>query len=65
VIGQFEFRHFSAKTCWQADTRSGEVVIETLIPGGGRLRDEEMHLWTSTTRGKVIRFRHYADTANT
>lgn len=33
------------------------------LPGGKRLRDEEMHLWNVNAAGKVTRFRHYADTA--
>ena len=33
------------------------------LPGGARLADEELHLWTFDERGKVIGFRHYCDTA--
>jgi len=29
----------------------------------GHYRDEEMHLWTFDANGKVIRLRHYTDTA--
>jgi uncharacterized protein len=29
----------------------------------GHYRDEEMHLWTFDATGKVIRLRHYTDTA--
>ena len=31
--------------------------------GGGRYRDEEIHLWTFDNAGKVVRLRHYTDTA--
>lgn len=41
-----------------------EFVIEANVPStGGHYRDEEMHLWTFDEQGKVIRLRHYADTA--
>jgi ketosteroid isomerase-like protein len=41
-----------------------EFVIEADVPAtGGHYRDEEMHLWTFNEEGKVIRLRHYTDTA--
>jgi uncharacterized protein len=41
-----------------------EFVIEADVPAtGGHYRDEEMHLWTFNEQGKVIRLRHYTDTA--
>ena len=41
-----------------------EVVIEAEVPSsGGHFRDEELHLWTFDDSGKVIRMRHYTDTA--
>jgi ketosteroid isomerase-like protein len=41
-----------------------EFVIEYDVPGtGGHLRDEEVHLWKFNEAGKVIRLRHYTDTA--
>jgi ketosteroid isomerase-like protein len=40
-------------------------VIEAVLPncGGRSYRDEEIHLWTFNTDGKVTRLRHYVDTA--
>ena len=40
-------------------------VIEANLPqcGGRSYRDEEIHLWTFNTEGKVARLRHYVDTA--
>jgi ketosteroid isomerase-like protein len=40
-------------------------VIEAVLPecGGRSYRDEEIHLWTFDTDGKVSRLRHYVDTA--
>jgi uncharacterized protein len=40
-----------------------EVVIEYATPAGGRLRDEELHLWTLNEHQQVVRLRHYVDTA--
>ena len=42
-----------------------EFVFEANLPawGGGHYRDEEIHLWTFNDEGKVIRLRHYTDTA--
>jgi uncharacterized protein len=40
-----------------------EVVIDATGPSGRRYRDEELHLWTFNDSGKVVRLRHYVDTA--
>lgn len=40
-----------------------KVVIELTTPGGGRFRDEELHLWTIGPDGRVTALRHYIDTA--
>jgi uncharacterized protein len=41
-----------------------EFEIFADVPStGGRFREEEMHLWTFDAEGKVVRFRHYLDTA--
>jgi ketosteroid isomerase-like protein len=42
---------------------AAEVVIEVTMPGGGRYRDEELHLWTLDEHQQVVRLRHYVDTA--
>jgi ketosteroid isomerase-like protein len=39
------------------------AVIELSTPAGGRLRDEELHLWTFDETGRVAALRHYVDTA--
>jgi len=46
------------------DQVAAEFEIECDVPStGGHYRDEEMHLWTFDATGKVIRLRHYTDTA--
>ena len=42
---------------------AAEFVIDATPPDGRRYRDEEMHLWTFGADGKVVRLRHYTDTA--
>lgn len=40
-----------------------QVDIDVSTPAGGRLRDEELHLWTFDPTGKIVALRHYLDTA--
>lgn len=40
-----------------------EFEIEVELPNGGGYRDQEVHLLTFGADGKVVRFRHYTDTA--
>ncbi|MGE3286005.1 MAG: nuclear transport factor 2 family protein [Pseudonocardia sp.] len=40
-----------------------EVRAGFTLPNGGRFVEEELHLWTFDDTGKVVRFRHYLDTA--
>jgi len=40
-----------------------EIRASFALPGGGRFADEELHLWTFDEAGRVVRFRHYVDTA--
>ena len=41
-----------------------EVLIDCTVPSTGqRLRDEELHLWSFGADAKVLRMRHYVDTA--
>ena len=43
---------------------AAEFVIEYDVPStGGHVRDEEVHLWSFDEAGKVVRLRHYTDTA--
>lgn len=42
---------------------ASEIVIDAETPNGGRYHDEELILWTFNEAGKVVRLRHYTDTA--
>lgn len=54
---------------WYSETGRGEqVAAEILVDAtnsatGSRIRDQEIHLWTFDDAGRVVRFRHYVDTA--
>ena len=63
-IGRWRFESFQVLGLMSNDTQvAAEAVVDAVMPGGQRLRDEEMHLWNFNAAGKVTRFRHYADTA--
>ena len=40
-----------------------EVQISIAMPDGGRVTDEELHLYSLTDEGRINRMRHYVDTA--
>ncbi len=65
VIGEMKFRNFEVKSLMEGpDQVASEIVIEVELPSTGTIvKDEEMHLWNFDESGKVIRFRHYLDTA--
>jgi uncharacterized protein len=63
-VGRMTFEHFSVLDLLASGRQvAAEVVVQITLPNGRRLRDEEMHLWPFNDQGKVVRFRHYADTA--
>jgi uncharacterized protein len=45
------------------DAVVAQVVLQATLPGGGRVRDEELHLWRFDGDGKIVALRHYIDTA--
>jgi ketosteroid isomerase-like protein len=64
VVSEFKFQDFQVLGMMASENQVAvEVLVDAIVPGGKRLRDEEMHLWNVNDAGKVIRFRHYADTA--
>lgn len=40
-----------------------EIQIDAVLPGGGRLADQQLHMWTFDDENQVLRFRQYGDTA--
>lgn len=64
TVAGFKIDRFEVLDLLASDTQVAvEVEVEAIVPGGALLRDQELHLWTLGTDGKVVRMRHYADTA--
>jgi ketosteroid isomerase-like protein len=64
LLSGYTVREFQVLDLLASDRRvSAVVVIDAGMPGGGRYRDEEMHLWTFDADGRVTAVRHYLDTA--
>ncbi|MCK6618920.1 MAG: nuclear transport factor 2 family protein [Calditrichaceae bacterium] len=65
IIGSLRFIDFRVLSLMAGGNQvAAEIMLEVEIPETGRhFRDEEMHLWTFDEYGKVIRLRHYTDTA--
>ncbi|MDQ4120408.1 MAG: nuclear transport factor 2 family protein [Acidobacteriota bacterium] len=65
VVSSFQFKNFQVLSLMAGGNQvAAELVVEAEIPAtGGNFRDEEIHLWTFDENGRVIRFRHYIDTA--
>jgi ketosteroid isomerase-like protein len=66
AAGQMEILDLQILNIMEGGTQVAvEFVIEANLPawGGGHYRDEEIHLWTFNDDGKVVRLRHYIDTA--
>jgi ketosteroid isomerase-like protein len=63
-VRRFEIHEFSVLDVFAGgDKVAVEVLIDATAPGGGRFRDEELHLYTIGGDGKIARMRHYVDTA--
>jgi ketosteroid isomerase-like protein len=64
VISAFQFRDFRVHAIMVGDNRAAaEISLVAVLPNGRQLRDEEVHVWTFNDAGKIVRFRHYLDTA--
>ena len=64
AVGELDISDFRVLDILPGDRQVAvEVVIEYTTPAGGRLRDEEVHLWALDDSQRVTRLRHYVDTA--
>lgn len=65
IIGGFEYKEFGVLSLMEGKNQvAAEIIIEASVPEtNGHFRDEEIHLWTFDDTGKIIRMRHYIDTA--
>jgi ketosteroid isomerase-like protein len=65
VVATLDIKEFRVLSLMAGGNQvAAEFVLEADVPAsGGHYRDEEMHLWTFDEDGKVVRLRHYTDTA--
>jgi uncharacterized protein len=63
VVGGFDIKDFQVLSVMEGPNQvAAEIVIDAVTPTG-QYRDEEVHLWTFDDAGKIVRLRHYVDTA--
>jgi ketosteroid isomerase-like protein len=65
VVATLDIKEFRVLSLMAGGNQvAAEFVLAADVPAsGGHYRDEEMHLWTFNEDGKVVRLRHYTDTA--
>lgn len=65
IVGEFIFHDFRVLSVMGNESHvAAEISFDAEIPAtGGQLKKEEIHLWAFDEQGKVIRFRHFSDTA--
>jgi uncharacterized protein len=65
AVGKLDVKDFQVISILANDSQVAvEFVFEANVPStNGHYRDEEIHLWTFNEEGKVVRLRHYGDTA--
>jgi ketosteroid isomerase-like protein len=64
AVAELEIHEFEVLNCISGrDQVAAEILIEASTPTGGRFRDDELHLWTLDGDGRIVRLRHYVDTA--
>jgi ketosteroid isomerase-like protein len=64
AVAELEIHQFEVLDCISGRHQvAAEILIEASTPTGGRFRDDELHLWTLDGDGKIVRLRHYIDTA--
>jgi uncharacterized protein len=64
AMGRNEFAMLEVRdVIADGDRVVARIGLEYALPGGGRYRDEQLHLWTFTSGGKIASVRHFLDTA--
>jgi ketosteroid isomerase-like protein len=64
VIGGMTFNAFEVRGLAAGDDLVvADILVDATLPSGGRLRDEELHLWRFDAEGRICGMRHYVDTA--
>lgn len=65
TIGAFKISRFEVLSLMAgANQVAAEVELTAEVPAtGGSFHEQEIHLWTFDDLRRVVRFRHYLDTA--
>lgn len=64
AVGELEIYEFQVLGLLANEHQvAAEVVIGYTTPTGGRLHDEEVHLWALDEQQRITRLRHYVDTS--
>ena len=64
IIGGWTLHEFAVLDITGSGRQAAaELRADFAMPDGGRFADEQIHLWTFGEDGRVVRFRHYLDTA--
>lgn len=64
LLDTFTVHDFQVLDLMASQTQvTAQIVIELTYPSGGRVRDEELHLWRFNDRHQIAALRHYTDTA--
>ncbi len=64
VLGKLRSSEFRVLGMMASDSQvAAEVAIDATLPNGIHVKDEVLDIWNLNSQGKVIRFRHYIDTA--
>jgi uncharacterized protein len=64
VVGGITFNAFEVRGLAAGDGLVvADVLIDVTLATGGRMRDEELHLWRFDADGRICGMRHYVDTA--
>ena len=65
AVGKLDVKDFQVLSMMANERQVAvEFIFEAVVPStGNHYRDEEIHLWTFNEAGKVVRLRHYTDTA--
>ena len=64
VVGGMTFNAFEVRGLAAGDGLVvADIRIDVTLPSGGRMRDEELHVWRFDADGRICGMRHYVDTA--
>jgi ketosteroid isomerase-like protein len=64
MVGAIDFHAFELRGLAAGDDMVvADILIDATMASGGRVRDEELHVWRFDADGRICAMRHYVDTA--